>query len=279
MALIPNQRYLGGTAQTPRRGATNEVNTGAKSRARSWSPLRASCCRGRSLARFGGQRSRHDDDVLPAGVGGFGWQQSDLHLHGGSDWDIRWRGGPRRPERLDCPSKRRSNSPGYVRASGGLVAVVSFRRPFIVVSRLTVCGGCTMTITYADATAPSVGKESVFRTRASAMGTDTMDLAKQPMMTVAALPSAPNMTSVSPGIDQLTVHFKKAKRFPKVTSYTATCGPSRVEENAPVSSIEPGGLARCRRAPRRDSTSTSCLKAVYLINIGPSVVPLSHLCP
>jgi titin len=124
------------------------------------------------------------------------------------------------PTGWTAPQKKKAQLPGFVSASKGKVVV---SKSSVSIKKLTVCGGCLFTITYSDATAPATGKISTFVTSAAAKGRKLGALASQPTVTVATLPTAPGITSVTPGDGQLTFQLTAASGFPAMTSYTVTC--------------------------------------------------------
>jgi hypothetical protein len=97
---------------------------------------------------------------------------------------------------------------------------VSFK---ISLTSLTLCGGCSIIVTYADARAPSTGLDSTFMTRVAASGQNTKPIASQPIVTESAVPTAPTITSVVSGYEQLTVNFSSVNAYPPVRFYIVTC--------------------------------------------------------
>jgi hypothetical protein len=123
-----------------------------------------------------------------------------------------------------APQKKNSTKTGYVRSSTGKVA---FSTSTVTLKKLTVCSECsvkTVNITYANVTAPAIGWISTFLTSAAAKGKKVLPLASSPTVTVATLPKAPDITSVTSGNGQLTVQLTAPTAFPEVSSYTVTCG-------------------------------------------------------
>jgi titin len=125
------------------------------------------------------------------------------------------------PNDWTLPQKKKATHAGYVHASKGKVVISGST---VSIKRLKVCAGCSITVTYADASAPTTGEISTFATSAAAKGRKVAPLASQPTVTVATLPTAPAITSVTPGDDQLTVQLSASTAFPAITSYTVTCG-------------------------------------------------------
>jgi photosystem II stability/assembly factor-like uncharacterized protein len=163
------------------------------------------------------------------------------------------------------PQKKRSDSPGYVSASVGTVAV---HKTQIIWRNVTLCASCSATITYSDASAPASLGSSVFATRAAAGGKKvTKPLVSSPSVLVGDVPSTPTITSVTPGIGQLTVAFTSATADPSVSGYVVTCGTQSVSTPY-VTPVTISGLAAL--------TPVDC--SVYAENElgdGPSATPVS----
>ncbi len=132
-----------------------------------------------------------------------------------------------------APQKKKPTKPGYVSSSVGTVAVSTGR---ITVTNVKLCGTCSATITYGDASAPSVTGPFSFAARAAASGDQMRRLASSPSVLVGALPAAPTITSVTPGVEELTVAFTPVTASPPVTGYMVTCGAQSVSTTsaAPV---------------------------------------------
>jgi large repetitive protein len=142
------------------------------------------------------------------------------------------------PEGWTEPQKRVASGPGYVSASVGTVAV---SKKQITVKSIVLCASCSATITYSDVSAPSVVGTSTFAASAGASGKKTKPLAASPGVLVGELAPAPIITSVAPGVGQLTVVFSPVTPDPGVSEYVVTCG-SQTESTTYATPVTISGL-------------------------------------
>jgi large repetitive protein len=119
------------------------------------------------------------------------------------------------------PQIKRTASPGYVSASLGKLTT---HMGHIKLTNVTLCASCTATITYSNASAPDMVETSLFAARAAPSGTRPKPLSSSPSVLVGDLPSAPTITSVTPGFNELGVTFTASMADPSVLEYLVTCG-------------------------------------------------------
>ena len=111
----------------------------------------------------------------------------------------------------------------------------------ITVKSIVLCASCSATITYSDVSAPSVVGTSTFAASAGASGKKTKPLAASPGILVGEFPPAPTITSVAPGVGQLTVAFSPVTPDPGVSEYVVTCG-SQTESTTYATPVTISGL-------------------------------------
>jgi hypothetical protein len=170
------------------------------------------------------------------------------------------------PKDWSAPQNYAPSERGYVTASVARRKLdVSFYT--IAIRHVTLCGGCSITITYADARAPSTGRDSTFHASAAASGRRVEPLAAQPKVDVSALPPPPDITSVTPGNQELTVTFTAVKSSPPVFEYTVTCGAQSVS----VPGVQPVTFGNLTNGVPESCTAY----ATNTVGDGPEASPVS----
>jgi hypothetical protein len=104
------------------------------------------------------------------------------------------------PRSWTAPQTETPTGAGYVSSGSGTVAT-SGRK--ILIENLSLCDGCSVTLSYEDAEAPARKGHSTFSTKSSAdlFATKLAKLAVSPIVTVSktAIPGAPTNVTVTPG--------------------------------------------------------------------------------
>lgn len=129
------------------------------------------------------------------------------------------------PKGWSASQQKNPGLPGFVTANAGTLKVTRFS---VMLADLTVCGGCRVIMTYADATAPAGAMTSTFTTSVAASGKKTKPVASEPVVAVVTsltVPGQPTIFSIGVGDRELLVNFSPAStNGSPVISYTAACG-------------------------------------------------------
>lgn len=147
------------------------------------------------------------------------------------------------PAGWSAPQKKKSNNAGFVTSSAGKLSIA---KSTISVKKLTLCGSCTFTVKYIDATAPASAVISTFATAAAAKGKRTLPLVSSPTVSVSSsslTPAAPTVTDTEGGTGSLTVYFTAPSSPETITGYTAACGSSSATVGSPATSVTVPGLS------------------------------------
>jgi hypothetical protein len=170
------------------------------------------------------------------------------------------------PKGWTIPEDTNQSGAGYVTVTAGTLTIA---KSTVDVTGLSICGGCSMTITYSDATAPATGSSSVFAARAATAGEKPRALATEPSVTLSrpsSPPDAPSLDVITAGNDELVLDVREPSNSAPATSTTVTCGPDKVTvgpsefDEFAVTGLTNGQKYKCkglaRNAAGRSPTST-----------------------
>jgi hypothetical protein len=126
------------------------------------------------------------------------------------------------PKGWTAPQKKAKTAPGFVSASPARLTV---SKSILSLKRLTLCGGCSATITYTDATAPTTIGPSMFEAAAAGAGKRVKPLGADPEVTVvsASQPVALGNPGNSLGTGNLTLGSPPAGVSPAPTCGGVNC--------------------------------------------------------